>query len=124
MNARGGDIASFPIRARELGSFVRAVQAGELPREAAKSDVFPAMAATGRPWQEIAKEKGIVAVQGDALLDACRAALAEHPDVVARFKSGKVGIKGVLVGDVMKRTRGSADAKRVAQVIDELLASA
>ena len=43
-------------------------------------------------------------------------------DVVARFRAGKVAVKGVLVGDVMKRTRGQADAKRVGALLDELLA--
>ncbi|MCG3136078.1 MAG: Aspartyl/glutamyl-tRNA(Asn/Gln) amidotransferase subunit B [Planctomycetes bacterium] len=121
LNARGGPISAFPITGRALGEFVRAVQSGELPREAAKSVVFPEMAATGRPWRDIAAEKGIGAVQGDALLDACRASLAANPDVVAKFRSGKTGVKGVLVGDVMKRTRGQADARRVGELLDGLL---
>lgn len=123
MNARGQDVATTPVRARDLGAFVAAVQSGELPREAAKSVVFPEMAASGRPWQEIAQEKGIAAAAGDVLLDACKAALAANPDVVAKFRSGKTGVKGVLVGDVMKRTRGQADARRVGALLDELLAS-
>ena len=124
LNARGGDLAAFPLKASDFGAFVKAVQAGELPREAAKTDVLPAMAATGRPWQDIAKEKGLAAVQGDALREACLASLAANPDVVAKWKSGKTAVKGVLVGDVMKRTRGSADAKRVGALLDELLSQA
>lgn len=124
MNARGQEVATTPVRPADLGAFVAAVQSGELPREAAKSVVFPEMAATGRAWQEIAKERGISAAAGDVLLDACRAALAANPDVVAKFRAGKTGVKGVLVGDVMKRTRGQADARRVGALLDELLGSA
>jgi aspartyl-tRNA(Asn)/glutamyl-tRNA(Gln) amidotransferase subunit B len=121
LNARGGGIEAFPVAPAAFGAFVRAVQDGRLPREAAKSEVFPAMAASGRAWEAIAAEKGLGAVAGDALLEACRAAVAAHPDVVAKYRSGKTAVKGVLVGDVMKRTRGQADAKRVAALLDTLL---
>lgn len=121
LNARGGAVAQFPVSADAFGAFVRAVQSGALPREAAKSDVFPVMAATGRTWDDVAREKGLGAVQGDALREACVASLAANPDVVAKYRAGKTAVRGVLVGDVMKRTRGQADAKRVGEVLDDLL---
>ncbi len=121
LNARGAGLAGFPLTPQALGEFVAAVQSGALPREAAKTVVFPEMAASGRPWADIAREKGIGAVQADALLDACKASLEANPDVVAKYRSGKTAVKGVLVGDVMKRTRGQADAKRVGALLDDLL---
>ena len=42
---------------------------------------------------------------------------AANPDVVARIRDGKVQAAGVLVGAVMKATRGQADAARVRQLI-------
>jgi aspartyl-tRNA(Asn)/glutamyl-tRNA(Gln) amidotransferase subunit B len=41
------------------------------------------------------------------------AVLAEHPSQVAEYRSGKQQLYGFLVGQVMKRTRGRADAKLV-----------
>jgi aspartyl-tRNA(Asn)/glutamyl-tRNA(Gln) amidotransferase subunit B len=43
--------------------------------------------------------------------------LAEHPDEAARFLAGEKRLQGVLVGHVMKRSGGSADPKRVNQLL-------
>jgi aspartyl-tRNA(Asn)/glutamyl-tRNA(Gln) amidotransferase subunit B len=40
-----------------------------------------------------------------------------YPDVVARIRDGKVQAAGVLVGAIMKATRGKADAARVRDLI-------
>jgi aspartyl-tRNA(Asn)/glutamyl-tRNA(Gln) amidotransferase subunit B len=41
--------------------------------------------------------------------------------VVARIREGKIAAAGVLVGAVMKATRGQADAARVRELILERL---
>jgi aspartyl-tRNA(Asn)/glutamyl-tRNA(Gln) amidotransferase subunit B len=43
--------------------------------------------------------------------------------VVERIRGGKVQAAGVLVGAVMKATRGKADAARVRELIMERLGS-
>jgi len=43
------------------------------------------------------------------------------PDVADKVRSGKTAAAGVLVGDVMKATRGRADAARVHELIMERL---
>jgi aspartyl-tRNA(Asn)/glutamyl-tRNA(Gln) amidotransferase subunit B len=56
------------------------------------------------------------------LLGSIDEAIAANPDVVARIKSGKVQAAGVLVGAVMKTTRGKADAAKVKDLILKRLA--
>jgi aspartyl-tRNA(Asn)/glutamyl-tRNA(Gln) amidotransferase subunit B len=43
--------------------------------------------------------------------------------VVEKIRSGKVAASGVIVGAVMKATRGKADAARVRELILERLSS-
>jgi aspartyl-tRNA(Asn)/glutamyl-tRNA(Gln) amidotransferase subunit B len=115
-------LEKFPLSAKDFGGFLKAVSKGDIPREAAKSVVLPEMLATGRAWQEIVKEKGLAAAAVD--VDAvCAAVVKDKADIVQKFREGKVGVKGVLVGEVMKRTRGAADAKRVNEALDRLLGS-
>jgi len=112
----------FPLSAAAFGGFLKAVAKNEIPREAAKSVVLPEMLATGRGWQEIAQEKGLV---GGATIDVdavCASVCADKPDIVAKYREGKLGVKGVLVGEVMKRTKGAADAKKVNEALERLLA--
>jgi aspartyl-tRNA(Asn)/glutamyl-tRNA(Gln) amidotransferase subunit B len=113
----------FPLSAAAFGAFLKAVAKGDVPREAAKSVVLPEMLATGRAdWQAIVDEKGLAPPKADDLEAVVRAVVEEKADIVEKYRAGKLGVKGVLVGEVMKRTKGSADAKRVNETLDRLLA--
>ena len=42
---------------------------------------------------------------------------AEHPDEARRYAAGEKKLQGVLVGLVMKKSKGRADPKRVNQLL-------
>jgi aspartyl-tRNA(Asn)/glutamyl-tRNA(Gln) amidotransferase subunit B len=69
-----------------------------------------------------AKGLGIVSDTG-ALTQAVDDAIAANPDVAAKIRDGKVEAAGVLIGAVMKATRGQADAKTVRELIIARLSS-
>jgi len=56
-----------------------------------------------------------------ALTAAIDDALAAMPDVADKIRGGKVQAAGAIVGQVMKATRGQADAGRVRELILEKL---
>jgi aspartyl-tRNA(Asn)/glutamyl-tRNA(Gln) amidotransferase subunit B len=43
--------------------------------------------------------------------------MAEHPEETRRFLAGERKLLGVLVGAVMKKSKGRADPKRVNQLL-------
>jgi aspartyl-tRNA(Asn)/glutamyl-tRNA(Gln) amidotransferase subunit B len=49
--------------------------------------------------------------------------VASHPDEIEKFKAGKEKVFGLLVGQVMKETRGQANPKLVNELLREKLAS-
>ncbi len=55
------------------------------------------------------------------LTEAVDAAIAANPDVAAKIRDGKTAAAGALVGEVMKATRGRADATRARELILERL---
>ena len=114
-------LEKFPLAPGAFGAFLKAVSKGEIPREAAKSIVLPEMLATGRGWQEIVKEKGLEAASASSLDDVIQKVLAANPEIVKKYKEGKLGVLGVLVGAVMKDTRGTADAKTVKEMLEAAL---
>ena len=70
------------------------------------------------------QDLGLEKLGDDAALKAwVTEVLAEHPDRVEAFKGGKTGLRGFFVGQVMQRSQGRADAKRVGELVDEALAS-
>lgn len=67
--------------------------------------------------EEIVKEKGLVIVEGDIVSTAAEEAIKENPLAVADFKAGKEKALNSLVGAVMKKTNGRADARAVREVL-------
>jgi len=120
-NARGVPVTELPFAPQDLGRLLRAVSRNRVPREAVKATVFPEMAATGRPWEEIVAERGLAAISADDLAAVVREVVDAHPDLVERYRAGKPAVRGVLVGEVLQRTRGSADPRLVQDLLDRLL---
>lgn len=117
----GDGFEKFPLSASVFGGFLKAVAKGDIPREAAKSVVLPEMVATGRGWAEIVKEKGLETTSSASLDGVIQKVLAANADIVAKYREGKLGVLGVLVGAVMKETRGTADAKAVKEMLEAAL---
>lgn len=71
---------------------------------------------------EIVEKRNLAVVSDDgALTTAIDDALAAMPDVADKIRAGKVQAAGAIVGQVMKATRGQADAARVRELILEKL---
>lgn len=67
--------------------------------------------------EEIVKEKGLVIVEGDIVSIAAEEAIMENPQAVADYRAGKEKALNSLVGAVMKKTKGRADARAAREVL-------
>lgn len=68
--------------------------------------------------REIVEALGLGMVSDDSALQTeVDKALAASPDIAEKIRSGKVQAAGKVVGDVMKATRGQADAARVRELV-------
>jgi aspartyl-tRNA(Asn)/glutamyl-tRNA(Gln) amidotransferase subunit B len=74
----------------------------------------------GSPF-EIVKEKGLMKVEGDIVSTAAEEAITENPQAVADYKAGKEKALNSLVGAVMKKTKGRADARTAREMLLEKL---
>ena len=76
----------------------------------------------GMPAQ-VADARGLVLVQDDGALEAAvDSAIAANPDIAEKVRSGKVQAAGALIGQVMKSTKGQADAAKVRELVLQRLA--
>ncbi len=74
----------------------------------------------GDPEQVVAAHPELVVERDETKLKAAvDEALAANPDIADKIRSGKVQAAGKIVGDVMKATRGQADAARVKELVIE-----
>jgi aspartyl-tRNA(Asn)/glutamyl-tRNA(Gln) amidotransferase subunit B len=97
----------------ELAHLIRQVVDGGISRSNAK-EVLEEHVATGRPTAAIIEAHGFHQISdADALGSAIDDVIAGNPAAVADFRSGKGQAVGFLVGQVMKATRGQANAALV-----------
>jgi aspartyl-tRNA(Asn)/glutamyl-tRNA(Gln) amidotransferase subunit B len=71
--------------------------------------------ATGKMPEEIVKEKGFAPPISDtsALESIVATVIAHNPKIVADYRAGKANVVQALIGQVMKQTRGQANAAMV-----------
>ncbi len=111
----GGNAA--PVAAPQLGELIRMVKAGTVSNTAAKK-IYSTLVAEGGTAAAIAERDGLLQVGDDgALLRWVDEVFAEHPDEAARFVGGERRLQGVLIGLAMKKSNGSADPKKLSQLI-------
>ena len=96
-----------------LADLIREVEAGRVSTTNAKTVLATAFESGESPQKIIARE-GLGQVSDTSAIDAeIDAVVAEFPDQVAEYRGGKAALFGFLVGQVMKRTAGRADARVV-----------
>ncbi|HEY4306609.1 MAG TPA: Asp-tRNA(Asn)/Glu-tRNA(Gln) amidotransferase subunit GatB [Gemmatimonadaceae bacterium] len=114
----GQTIEHFSVRPADLAALLDLVRGGTISNSAAKQ-VFAKMVETGDPPAKIVDREGLKKVSDDSALIAwIDEVVAEHPDEAKRLFGGEKRLQGVLVGHVMKKSKGSADPKRVNQLLD------
>ncbi|MFA4955621.1 MAG: Asp-tRNA(Asn)/Glu-tRNA(Gln) amidotransferase subunit GatB [Candidatus Methanoperedens sp.] len=80
-------------------------------------DVIRTLLDNGGSPDEIVKEKGLLKVEGDIVATAAEEAIKENPVAVADYKAGKEKALNSLVGAVMKKTKGRADARTAREML-------
>ncbi len=117
----GGAAAVAQVDPVELGALVSLVESGQLSGTNAK-EVFLQHAASGRPVAELVAAAGFQRISDEgALRTAAQAVIDANPSAVADVQAGKLQAIGFLTGQVMKQTRGQADAATVGALLRELL---
>ena len=93
------------------------ISEGKINDKIARQVLEFVLAGEGTP-AEIVEARGLAVVSDDgALTAAVQEALAAMPDVADKIRAGKIQAAGAIVGQVMKATRGQADAARVRELI-------
>jgi aspartyl-tRNA(Asn)/glutamyl-tRNA(Gln) amidotransferase subunit B len=121
MNERREDASTFPVSAAALGELIALVADGTVSESAAKK-VLGILAEEGGSPTEIVEGLGLRQVRDDDRLGSwVEAVVAEHADEASRYRAGETRLLGFLVGQVMRRSGGKADPRRVNELLRETL---
>jgi aspartyl-tRNA(Asn)/glutamyl-tRNA(Gln) amidotransferase subunit B len=115
-NETGTELSSL-ARPEHVAALQKLVDSGKLTDKLARTVLEGVIAGEGSPADVMAGRGLEVVSDTGALTAAIDEAIAANPDVAEKIREGKVAAAGVLVGAVMKATKGQADAKTVRELI-------
>ena len=119
--AKGESGAAGSVDPTELAALIKLVADGAISGTNAK-EVFAEHYTLGAPAASIVEARGFRQISDAGSLDtAIELVLAANPAAVADYKAGKGAAVGFLVGQVMKATRGQANAAMVQTALRERL---
>ena len=116
LNTRPAPVDTVP--AATLASLIGLIAGGTITNNIARQ-VYELLVAdpTADP-AELVERHGLASIGDSGELEAMvDEVIAENPAFVEQFKSGKDGVINALVGQVMKRTQGRADARQVQELL-------
>jgi len=123
LNQQGITIAEFPVAAERLAELIRLADEGKVTSQAARQ-VLAGMIETGKDALALVTELGVETIADeDELAPVVDEILAASEKAVRDYLKGKKQALGALVGQVMRRTRGKADAKLVQELLKQRLDS-
>jgi aspartyl-tRNA(Asn)/glutamyl-tRNA(Gln) amidotransferase subunit B len=120
-NEQGCKVDTLGITPAQIAGII-ALRASNTIGSSAGSTLFALLCNTDQGAEEIAEAEGLLQVTDEnALGEWVHAAIEAQPQAADDVRNGKDAAIGRLIGDVMKRSRGSADAGAVrAQILTTL----
>ena len=121
LNENDLSITQSPISAENLSKLINLIKDGIISGKIAKT-VFELMASGDKDPQKIVKEKGLEQESDPKALESLiDKVIAENPDKVKEYKSGKEKLFGFFVGQIMKASDGKANPKLVNDILKKKL---
>ena len=117
LNVSHTEIQDSKVKPQELCHLIELVQKGSVSGTSAKA-VFEQMFNTGKPADEIVSQSGLSQITDSGEIDAAiLQIMAANPQPVADYKAGKAQAIKFLVGQVMKATKGRANANLAQELL-------
>jgi len=109
LNAEGKDISASPMTPATLSSLIVLVENGTISGKIGK-EIFEESYKSGEAPADIVKRRGVEQISDEATLSVIiDKVVTDNPKQAEGYLSGKDGLFGFFVGQVMKQTQGRAN---------------
>ncbi|MDG2090606.1 MAG: Asp-tRNA(Asn)/Glu-tRNA(Gln) amidotransferase subunit GatB [Gammaproteobacteria bacterium] len=116
-------ISESPVTPELLGGLINKITDNTISSKIAKT-VFGAMLAGEGDAEKIIESKGLKQVTDSGAIEALvETVIANNPEQVEQFRSGKEKVFGFFVGQIMKESKGKANPAQVNQILKDKLTS-
>jgi aspartyl-tRNA(Asn)/glutamyl-tRNA(Gln) amidotransferase subunit B len=121
LNEQKIELDDYRLTPAMLGRLIRLIDSGAIGGKSAK-EVFEDMSASGDEAEAIVARKGLSQISDPGVLrEAAQRVIVANPSQVQQYRAGKQQLFGFLVGQLMKETRGKANAEMANTILRELL---
>lgn len=123
LNENALHISQFPVSPERLSQLIALIDSGKVNFASASQRIFPVMTQdVSKTPLQIAEENNLVQESDSgALTELIKEAVGKYPAKVAEYKSGKTGLLGLFMGEVMKLSKGKADPKVASELLKKVL---
>ena len=122
LNRNNLEITASPVSAVALANLLMRIQDNTVSQRVAK-EIFEAMWAGEGDADTIIDKKGLRQISDSGALEqAIDKAMADHPEQLSQYRSGKDKLFGFFVGQVMKSTGGKANPQQLNDLLKAKLA--
>ncbi len=125
LNESGKAINETTLSVTQLAGLVNMVISNKISFSKASSEVLPLLLNDSQlSADQAANQLGaLIQNNGEELEVVIQSILRQYPDKVKAYKNGKKGLLGLFMGEVMKKTKGTADPKKANQILEAALES-
>ena len=123
LNENAITIDKFKALPKTIAEIISLIDEGKISNAVATQKLFPELMLnpTEAPLSIAQRLDIIQSNDTGALQELVDQALAKYPEKISEYKSGKVNLLGLFVGEVMKLGKGKADPKMANQLVKEAL---
>ncbi len=123
LNENALDLSDFQLKPNQIAEVIQLIDSGVINHSIASQKLFPTLLASPeKTAKQIVEELNLATNSDTSFIEGIiDEVLGLFPEKVAEYKSGKKGLLGMFVGEVMKRSKGKADPKITNQIISEKL---
>lgn len=123
LNEKAIEIEEFSLAPKQISEIIELIEQGKISNSVASQKVFPLLVESpNKSALMIAEENNLIQNSNqDDITELIEQALAKFPEKVAEYKSGKKGLLGLFMGEVMKLSKGKADPKMASKQLTEFL---
>ncbi len=120
LNESEGEI-ELPLSHLQLADLVNAVSDEKINYSVASKKVFPALINQTKTVEQVLKDLELPANSTEDISDVILHVLNSFPEKVKAYRNGKKNLIGMFMGEVMKRTDGTADPKKTNELLCDAL---
>ncbi len=125
LNETGKTIGDFPIPTATLATVISLVDKGMINNTAAVQQVFPALIQNPKidVMTLVQQMNLLIDTNNDDLGKYINEAISTYPDKVKEYHTGKKGVLGLFMGEIMRLSKGKIDPKTANKLVVEKLES-